>query len=160
MPHNGLGRLRLVSVVLGLTLGGWLVGCGPSGLEVLPPSEVAPPMEGSPPIDERLSAMTQMEVIPAHPTPKDDIAIKLSGGWEAPCVPMDPKVEMLDSEIRINTSVAADACILIAGQFAWTLMIPKGQLAAGQYHVNAIFSGPRLGRTARVIGGRDFIVGD
>ncbi len=81
-----------------------------------------------------------IELKPANPTNKDNVAFTLSGVWPNGCVPQSPKVSVGSGEIRIDTSFPSEICT--ASLTPWSLTGSVGVLAAGDYLLTVTYSSP------------------
>jgi len=98
--------------------------------------------------------IAQFEIIPPHPTPADDISIRLFGTWPDSCVPQDAKVSIAGREIRIDTFNPGRVCLLVLTP--WSLKVSIGQLAADTYQAVATHS--QAGGPPQEIGREGFTV--
>ena len=98
----------------------------------------------------------KIELKPANPTNKDDIAFTLSGVWTNGCVPQSPKVSIASGAIRIETSNPGEVCT--QALTPWSLTGSIGVLAAGDYLLTVTYSAPGL--SALEIGRKAYTVTD
>jgi uncharacterized protein (TIGR03437 family) len=95
----------------------------------------------------------QIAISPANPTTNDDITIQLSGTWPDGCVPMNPQLTVNGNELRIDTTNASQVCATVLTP--WTLNVPAGKRAAGNYTVRVVHTANSV---ARELGTRAFTV--
>jgi hypothetical protein len=96
----------------------------------------------------------QLEIIPPHPTPADDVSIRLFGTWPDSCVPRDAKVSIADREVHIDTFHPSRTCLMFLTP--WSLTASIGQLSADTYQAIATYS--QAGGPPREIGRERFTV--
>ncbi len=93
---------------------------------------------------------TEIEVIPPHPTTENPIVLILSGTWKDSCVPQEPNVTILGSQITITTFNPSEMCLMVLTP--WQLTVPIGKVSSsGWYSVIVV-------RNGQPIGGREFEV--
>lgn len=95
----------------------------------------------------------QIAVDPVSPTINDDITIRLSGTWPDSCVPQNPQLSVNGNELRIDTTNSSQACATVLTP--WTLNVPAGKRAAGNYTVRVVHTANSV---ARELGTRAFTV--
>ena len=79
--------------------------------------------------------IAKVEIIPPHPTPNDNISIRLFGTWPDSCVPQHPLVGIAGNNIFFATSNPGEVCLQVISSF--DLTVPIGRLPAGTYQVIA-----------------------
>ena len=95
----------------------------------------------------------QIAISPASPTTNDDITIQLSGNWPDGCVPQNPQLTVNGNELRIDTTNPSQICTTVITP--WTLSVPAGKRAAGNYTVRVVHTANSV---ARELGTRAFTV--
>jgi hypothetical protein len=83
-----------------------------------------------------------IELKPANPTNKENVAFTISGVWSNGCVPSMPKVTIASGMIRIDTSNPGETCT--AALTPWSLTGSFGALGAGDYLISVSYVTPGL----------------